>query len=125
MMKIFTLQKYKKYMGDKPMKNLKLVIFDMDGLLFDTEMISYKASAQTFKNKYNIDFPLDVYKQTIGMDVKGVERFYSENYGNNISFSDFLDEYGQAFKRILDEEGLSIKSGVVELLDYLDEIGLK
>jgi len=124
-MKIFTLQKYKKYMGDKPMKNLKLVIFDMDGLLFDTEMISYKASAQTFKNKYNIDFPLDVYKQTIGMDVKGVERFYSENYGNNISFSDFLDEYGQAFKRILDEEGLSIKSGVVELLDYLDEIGLK
>jgi len=107
------------------MQNLKLVIFDMDGLLFDTEMISYKASAETFKSKYDIDFPLDVYKQTIGMDIKGVEHFYSGKYGSNISFSDFIGEYNRAFKRILDREGLAIKAGVSELLDYLDEKGVK
>jgi len=63
-------------------------------------------------------------KQTIGIDIKGVEQFYSGKYGNNISFSDFIDEYDQTFKRILDKEGLAIKSGVAEWLDYLDKKGV-
>lgn len=112
------------YGGDN-LKNLKLIIFDMDGLLFDTEMISYKSSAQTFKNKYDIDFPLDLYKKTIGMDLKGVETFYKENFGDKISFPDFIEDYNQVFSQILDEEGLAIKPGVDELLDSLDEKGLK
>src|SRR5699024_12434896 len=87
-------------------------------------MISYKASAETFKSKYDIDFPLDVYKQTIGMDIKGVEQLYSVKYGSNISFSDFIDEYDWAFKRILDRDGLAIKAGVYSLIDNVYEKGL-
>jgi len=45
-----------KYMGDKAMQNLKLVIFDMDGLLFDTEMISYKASVKLLKVNMTLIF---------------------------------------------------------------------
>lgn len=61
----------------------------MDKLLFDTEMMSYKTSAEIFRNIYDIEFPLDVYKQTIGMDAKGAEQFYSGKYGDYISFSPF------------------------------------
>src|SRR5699024_536566 len=96
-----------------------------DGLLFDTEMLAYRALNQTLKNDHNVELHIDIYKQTIGMDLKGTEMMLRKEFGNVISFPDIFNNYSHAFKQILEAEGLAIKSGVTELLDYLDERGLK
>lgn len=111
--------------GGQSLQNLKFVIFDMDGLLFDTEMISYRSISKALKDHHAIDFPMAIYKQTIGMDVAGTEDFFRTEYGNDVSFQAISDCYSQTFKEILDAEGLTIKPGAIRLLDHLDKLGLK
>lgn len=47
------------------MENLKLVIFDMDGLIFDTERLSYESWKEAAK-EFNIDFDLNLLYKLLG-----------------------------------------------------------
>lgn len=107
------------------MKNLKLVIFDMDGLIFDTESISYQALKQVLKESYDIDFPMDVYRRMIGMGKQGTDSILKETYGDTISLEQIAINYATAFKEIINTQGIDIKLGATALLDYIDEQGFK
>ena len=44
-----------------------LIIFDMDGLMFDTEIFYYK-SWKTFEDKYNFRFDIETRNRIAGMN---------------------------------------------------------
>ena len=49
-------------------KNLEGILFDFDGVIFDTEPLWFKATINTLK-KLNINFDKKItFKQTIGME---------------------------------------------------------
>src|SRR5699024_1334880 len=95
--------------GGQSLQNLKFVIFDMDGLLFDTEMISYRSISKALKDHHAIDFPMAIYKQTIGMDVAGTENFFRTEYGNDVSFQPISDCYSPTINEMCDADGLTNK----------------
>ena len=45
---------------------IKAVIFDMDGVLINTEPLHYQCWVEIFKERYGIDLDYDVYKPCIG-----------------------------------------------------------
>lgn len=104
------------------MKDLDLIIFDMDGLLFDTERPSYIAMKEAM-GKCGFNFSLENYKEIAGLLDHKCDEYLQEVYGKDFSFEQILQDYQEGFRNILEKEGLSIKPGVEKLLDMLDYKG--
>lgn len=106
------------------MEQLKLVIFDMDGLLFDTEWPSYLALKEVME-KEGYEFLLEHYKQLIGLTHDHSTRVMQNLYGSDFQYKPLNEAYRKRFNEILDTDGLMIKPGAEQLLDWLDRKGLK
>lgn len=106
------------------MNDKKLVVFDMDGLLFNTEEIGYEAMRLAFKNMGE-EFPVERYIELIGMREDDTNRALQQFYGEKFPIDTMLVKYKNAFKSILDNDQLKPKRGAIELLNFLDENNFK
>ena len=97
---------------------IQSVIFDLDGLLIDSEAVSYKIYQEWMK-KYGCGFPIDYYAQNLCGR--------SSVHNMNLVIQDFhlplsLEE-GLAISTALEEKyvqtGFDLKEGVKELLEFL------
>ncbi|MDN2453041.1 HAD family phosphatase [Lactobacillus sp. UCMA15818] len=101
--------------------NLKLVIFDMDGLVVDSEKIYFAANQRAAK-KLGMQYSLDYYRRFIG---SGDDLMYSEmsrDYGSQELISDFINLSKQQVFNVIKEEGLPLKKGFLELASYLRDV---
>jgi len=104
------------------MKKVKGIIFDMDGLLFDTESIYCEANLIA-ADKYDLPFTEETYARFIGISDEEVwgelHKMYAD-HGKEI-VQKFIDEsWGMAHNRFKTGE-VDLKPGVHELLAYLEE----
>lgn len=106
------------------MNHLKLVIFDMDGLLFDTERIYFQSMKREME-KLGYEFPLETYKRLVGIPDLECDEILKGIYGEDFSIHQVLESYHRGFLDIIKAEGLIIKPGVETLLDYLEDKGIQ
>lgn len=106
------------------MNELKLVIFDMDGLLFDTEWPSYLAMKKAAEEA-GFEFSMDIYKRLIGSSDSKTNEILLEIYGRSFFEKNTLQCYREKFQFIIDTDGVMIKKGAGTLLDVLDDLGIK
>jgi HAD superfamily hydrolase (TIGR01509 family) len=98
------------------------VVFDMDGLLFNTEAL-YRDAIMAAAAEGDHDIPLAFYLSTIGMSGEATRTAFNERCGTAFDFDLFWTTASTQF-RDLSKLQLCLKAGVVELLDFLDEAGL-
>ncbi len=99
------------------------VIFDMDGLMFDTERISQLAYDYVEK-QLGIDLRTGL-PDMMGMSLKQVRQIQTEHFGPDFDF-DKIREMRTAFREAyIAEHGLPVKPGLRELVAYLRRHGLK
>lgn len=79
---------------------IKAVIFDMDGVLINTEPLHYQCWVEIFKERYGIDLDYEVYKPCIGSTRLHFMNLIKENYG--ITFEN-LEVMNQIMKEKKDE----------------------
>ena len=102
---------------------LKLVIFDMDGLMFDTEQINYRAFTEIVTEEgYHPTF--EQYTGFLGMHAKDIQKKYRIYYGNDVDAEGIYKKVGQRSKQIIRKEGVPEKAGLRELLEVVKERNL-
>jgi HAD superfamily hydrolase (TIGR01509 family) len=98
------------------------VVFDMDGVLLDSETLFREAARVTALAK-GVDLPLEVYLRTLGLPHDATQAFFHDLYGTGFDFEDFWRHSAARFHELAETQ-LRVKAGVVELLDALDGAGL-
>ena len=98
------------------------VIFDMDGLLFDTEGL-YGEAILTAAAEVGCAMSRDVFLQLIGRSREVNHRFLLDHYGSNYPLEALIATWSRHFQALA-ATGLPLKPGAAELLDLLDELQL-
>ena len=98
------------------------VIFDLDGLLFDTESL-YQDAIMTAAGELGHDMTPAIFRTMIGRPLAQTRAFLLEQYGSSFPVEDLLAAWHRHFAVIV-ETRLAVKPGVLELLDALDTLGL-
>ena len=106
------------------MIKIDLVIFDMDGLMFDTETVSREAW-RLAGEKTNLPVDNDLFSEFLGTNTNYIRNILIERYGEDSPFEDLISERNILADKLIDTNGLGIKKGLIELLDYLKKNNIK
>lgn len=98
------------------------VLFDMDGVLFDTEAV-YLAALLEAAEAVGSSMTLAFGHSMIGVPGPDCDVMIRVHFGPDFPMADYDRAYDAAVIRRL-EAGIPLKAGVVELLDYMERSGL-
>lgn len=101
---------------------VKAALFDMDGLLIDSEAVYIKAM-QAAARSLDREMPLDFCHRMVGVPRVECNVMIQEFYGEGFDLEEFRGVYS-ANVRDLMEARVPIKAGVVEVLDLLTGRGV-
>ncbi len=103
----------------------KAFIFDMDGLLFDTELLTQEA-LRAISRKYGEREDVDeFYPTTCGTTLATAKILYKNFFGSDYPFTERREEMRQWIREQIYEYGIPVKRGAEELLKFLKEKGYK
>jgi HAD superfamily hydrolase (TIGR01509 family) len=102
-----------------PVRRPLAVIFDMDGLMLDTESLgpqTWRDAAATI----GVDFDVGLLPSMIGRNYRDTRVFLREHYGPGYPVEQLTAACLVAFDAIVAREGIAQKPGLRELLDWLE-----
>ncbi|ANU44971.1 HAD family phosphatase [Enterocloster clostridioformis] len=99
------------------------VIFDMDGLMFDSERLAC-VFWQRAGHEIGEDFQMDFLNSFRGKNPKTVQEAFLKKYGPEFEFERCRDLKTKIQYDYIKKKGIPIKKGLLELLDYLKGHGI-
>lgn len=104
--------------------NIKAVIFDMDGVILNTEPLLAKYWCQAARE---FGFPME-YGQALtlrSMCEKYASPYLKKLFGEGFDYQKVRARRKELMNLDIEKNGLRLKPGIFALLDYLDTVGLK
>lgn len=101
---------------------MKAVVFDMDGVLFDTERVCME-SWVAVAEKNGLPDMEEIFPRCIGRNANDSKKIVLEAYGQDFDYDTFRREASDWFWKYIREKGLPVMTGVHEILAWLKEEG--
>ena len=101
---------------------VRAVVFDMDGLLVDTETVIFRAM-QHVAGALGADLPFETFQRMVGLQDAASNEIVVQHFGEGFD----LAAWTASVRAHCHEQmaaGVALKAGVVEILDYLAEADL-
>lgn len=103
---------------------IKGAVFDMDGLMFDSERLVYEIW-QSMLDEIGLEYNVDIYKNTVGLRADNTEKYYKSIYGKDFDYAALKAKSRQLFYERVEREGVPVKKGLFEMLEYLKTQNIK
>lgn len=98
----------------------KAVVFDMDGVLFDTERLCRDSWIEVARQQGLPDMDR-IFPRCIGLNANDSRQIVLGAYGSDFAYDEFRAKASDWFWEYIEKNGLPIKPGVKELLGWLSE----
>lgn len=103
---------------------IKAIIFDMDGLMIDSERVTFECYQERLKDM-NLTMDEEFYKTLLGKPIKGIYQRFYDVYGNDFPIQNVIQDVHQLMAERFETEGVPVKKGLVKLLHYLKDNNYK
>ncbi|MDR2176760.1 MAG: HAD family phosphatase [Treponema sp.] len=107
---------------DKPFLP-KAVIFDMDGLLLDTERPARDMWLQAARNT-GWEISVETVLRTTGVDEKSTRRIMTEEYGPEFPYEEIRTEVKRLTVDMIEQNGIAWRPGLPVIMDKLKQLAL-
>ena len=101
---------------------IQAVIFDVDGLMFDTEQVGF-ASWTHAQEVTGYALSEEMVHRTVGRTMDAIEAMFREEL-SDAPVQAILDASNEKYQQLLEAGAYAIKPGLVELLAYVEGKGL-
>ncbi len=99
---------------------VKAIIFDMDGVLFDTERLCRDCWIEVARENGIPDMET-FFPKCIGRNQTDTAALFREFYGAGYDYEHFRQQASMRFHDDIVQNGMPVKKGVREILDYLQQ----
>lgn len=104
--------------------NIDAIIFDMDGLMFDSERIA-QVTWQQAASEAGYDFPAHLYTGIVGLSYPDVERFTRDVFGKEFPLETVYARKQALMDNSILTSGIPIKPGLWEILRAVEAADLR
>ena len=106
------------------MNKIEAVLFDMDGVIFDTERVYLDHWIKIFE-KYGYEMKKEIYVSVMGRGRDNVMKTFLKIYGENLPIEEMYKEKDKLLVQAIEDGQVPMKPGAKEILNFLKENNFK
>lgn len=107
------------------MKEIKLVIFDMDGLLINSERCMWANNTKKLFEDLGYEYNLEWHRALMGLSHDYFKKSSLERFGNDFPFETFYNELTKLNLKTIENKEIPLMDGALEILEYLKKNNIK